>query len=163
MMKALILAMLLAVAGHAHQAAAQASDPQQTLPAWEQLSQAQRDEIVAPLRERWNSSPGERRRMLERARRWHAMPPGERTRAHRGMHRWESMDPARRAQMRVLFERTRSMPKAQRREAMALFRVMLPMTAADREQLKQQWARMTPEQRKAWLREHAPRRQRHER
>lgn len=162
-MKSQFLAILLTVAGYTHQAAAQATDPQPSLPTWEQLSQAQRDEIVAPLRERWNSNPGERQRMLERARRWQAMPPGERTRAHRGMHRWESMDPTRRAQMRALFERTRSMPKAQRREAMALFRVMLPMTPADREQLKQQWARMTPEQRKAWLREHAPRGQRHDR
>ena len=162
MMKPLILAMLFAVAGHAQLAVGQAAEPRSSLPAWEQLSQAQRDEIVAPLRERWNSNPDERQRMLERARRWHAMPPGERTRAHRGMHRWEAMDPARRAQMRALFERTRSMPRAQRREAMALFRVMLPMTPADREQLKQRWARMTPEQRKAWLREHAPRGQRHE-
>ena len=163
MMKPLILAALFAVAGYARLAAAQTTDPRSSLPTWEQLSQAQRDEIVAPLRERWNADPHERQRMLERARRWHAMPPGERTRAHRGMHRWESMNPNRRAQMRTLFEHTRSMPKAQRREAMALFRVMLPMTPADREKLRQQWARMTLEQRKAWLREHAPRGQRHER
>lgn len=128
----------------------------QSLPAWEQLTPAQRDELIAPLRDRWNSHPDERARMAERARRWHAMPPEQRGRAHRGMDRWERMSPAKRAEMRVLFERTRSMPRQQRRETFALYHAMRKMTPEQREALKQQWRTMTPEQRKAWVREHTP-------
>ncbi len=130
----------------------------QPLPAWEQLTPARRNELIAPLRERWNANPDERAHMLERARRWHAMPPEQRRRAHRGMRRWEHMDPVKRAQMRILFERTRNLPREQRREAMVLFRAMLPMSPEEREQLRQRWQRMTPEEREAWMREHAPRR-----
>ncbi len=51
-------------------AVAQPSRPTTPLAKWEQLSQAQRDQLVAPLRERWNSEPARRQRMLEHARRW---------------------------------------------------------------------------------------------
>ncbi len=129
----------------------------QPLPAWEQLTPAQREELVAPLRARWNDNPGERAHMLERARRWQAMPPEQRARAHRGMKRWEHMDPARRAEMRALFERTRDMPRQQRRETFALYHQMRRMTPEQRETLKQQWVRMTADERRAWMREHAPR------
>lgn len=151
----LALAALLPAAAHAQAANGAAPQP---LPPWEQLTPAQREELTAPLRERWNANPDERARMLERARRWRAMPPEQRKRAHRGMHRWEHMDPVKRAQMRILFERTRGLPKAQRREAMVLFRAMLPMSPEEREQLKQRWQKMTPEEREQWMREHAPRR-----
>lgn len=127
-----------------------------SLPTWEQLPQAQRDELTAPLRDRWNANPDERARMLERARRWHAMPPGERERAHRGQQRWETMDPAKRAGMRALFERTRAMPQPQRRETFVLYHAMRDMPAEEREALKQRWRAMTPEERAAWVREHAP-------
>ena len=51
---------------------ANAQQPSTTLPAWDQLSDMQRAELVAPLRDRWNRSPEERPRMLERAHRWQA-------------------------------------------------------------------------------------------
>ncbi len=165
-MKTTIAALLLGIAAwlplsaRAQESGDAAAQP---LPAWDQLTPAQREELIAPLRERWNGNPDERARMLERARRWHAMPPEQRKRAHRGMHRWEHMDPVKRAQMRILFERTRDLPRAQRREAAVLFRVMLPMSPEEREQLKQRWQKMTPEERKAWIREHAPRRRHHRR
>lgn len=111
------------------------------LPAWEQLSPAQREQLIAPTRERWNSAdPEHRRRMFDHARRWQTMSPEERKRAHRGMRRWEHMSPERREEMRALFEKMRTLPPEQR--------------AA----LKQQWRAMTPEQRKAWLEQNALRR-----
>ena len=108
------------------------------LPAWEELSQAQRDELTAPIRDHWNRAPAERARMLERARRWHAMSPEQRTRAHRGMQRFERMDPERREHARAMFEKMRNLPEAERRDL--------------RERLK----KMTPAQRKAWLQENLP-------
>ena len=45
------------------------------LPEWDQLSSTQREELIAPLRDRWNSSPDERARLYERARHWKTMPP----------------------------------------------------------------------------------------
>jgi hypothetical protein len=143
----LCAAALLASGAHAQTGRTAEAQP---LPAWEQLTPAQRDELIAPLRERWNSHPD------ERARRGHALPPEQRGRAHRGMDRWERMGPAKRAEMQVLFERTRSMPRQQRRETFALYHAMREMTPEQREALKQQWRKMTPEQRKAWMREHVP-------
>ena len=108
------------------------------MPAWEQLTPAQRDALVAPLRERWNSNPGERARIYEHAQRWRTMTPEQRARARHGLHRWERMDPARREQMRALFERMRALEPDQRRV------------------LREQWHAMTPEQRRTWVQAHPP-------
>lgn len=137
---------------------AKAQTPAMALPEWDQLPQAQRDALVAPLRERWNRDPDGRARMLERATRWQAMTPDQRKRAHRGMQRWEHMDEAERRQMRALFERTRDMPPQQRRDTMALFHEMRGKTPEQRAQLRQQWLAMSPQQRAQWVRDHAPRR-----
>lgn len=118
-----------------------ASNPTpETLPAWARLSAAQREQLIAPVRERWNSEPAHRARMLHHAQRWQQMTPEQRRHAHHGMRRWEHMSPEQRAQMRALFERMRSLPQQQRGE------------------LKQQWKQMTPEQRKAWVQQNAPQR-----
>jgi len=116
---------------------AQAQSPA-GLPAWEQLSQAQREELVAPIRERWNREPAARARMLEHARRWKSMSPEERSRARRGMHRWEHMDTQKRAKARALFESMRHLPDAERRA------------------LRERWKQMTPEQRRQWIEAHQP-------
>jgi len=83
----LLLALLCAAPAFAQRATPDAH------PAWEQLSAAERDLLTAPIRERWNSNPGERARMLEHAQRWQAMTPEQRKRAHHGMKRWSHMDP----------------------------------------------------------------------
>lgn len=133
---------------------AQQSSP--ALPAWDQLDDAQRAELVAPLRGHWDRAPEDRAHMLERAQRWRSMSPAERKDADRGMRRWERMDPAKRAQMQVLFEKTRDMPPPQRRATFALFRALLPLDAAHRDALLKQWKAMTPAQRDAWVDAHQP-------
>ena len=131
-----MLAPLLAMAQAASPAAG-------ALPAWDELTQAQREALVAPLRERWNREPGERPRMMERAQRWQSMPAGQRDRARHGMHRWEGMPPQKRAQARALFHAMRGMDETQRRAFLA------------------QWRQMTPKQRSEWVLAHpAPHRQR---
>ncbi len=138
MMKPLhVLMAVCLLAGMASAAQAQTAS-RAALPAWEQLSQAQRDELTAPIRERWNREPGERTRMLERARRWHAMSPEQRSRAHHGMQRFERMDPTRREHAHAMFKKMRNLPEAERR--------------ALRERLK----KMTPEQRKVWIQQNHP-------
>ena len=110
---------------------------------WDQLSPAQRDTLIAPMRERWNREPTERARMLERAERWQAMPAGKRERARHGMHRWEGMPPEKRAQARALFHAMRSLDEAQRKAFL------------------EQWRQLTPQQRSEWVSAHpAPPRQR---
>jgi len=84
------------------------------LPAWDELSAEQREQLTAPIRERWNAEPAQRQRMLERARRWQQMTPEERTRAHRGMKRWEHMTPEQRTQARALYGRMRTLAPAER-------------------------------------------------
>jgi hypothetical protein len=127
-----LLALLLAAPVFAQQAA-----PARTLPAWEQLSAAERDALIAPVRERWNTEPAERARMLERAHRWQTMTPQQRQQLHRGARRWAHMSPE------------------QREHTRALFREMRQMTPEQRQQLRAKWKSMTPEQRKAWMQEHA--------
>lgn len=114
-----------------------ASDPPTTtLPAWEQLSAAQREQLIAPVRERWNAEPTERARMLQHAQRWRQMTPDQRRHARHGLRRWEHLSPDQRTQMRALFEQSRG------------------MTPQQREAFKQRWEQMTPEQRRAWVQAH---------
>ena len=105
-------------------------------PEWDQLTPAQREALVAPLRERWNSNPGERARMVERAQRWKAMPRDQRERAGHGMQRWEHMTPEQRSEARALFHAMRGMDKDQRKAFMA------------------QWRQKTPQQKTDWLKAH---------
>lgn len=110
-------------------------------PDWDQLTPAQRDALVAPLRERWNSNPDERTRMFERAQRWQAMPRDQRDRARHGMQRWEHMSPAQRLESRALFHAMRGMDKEQRKVFLA------------------DWRKKTTQQKAEWLKVHpAPQR-----
>ncbi|KAF1708798.1 hypothetical protein CSC70_11850 [Pseudoxanthomonas kalamensis DSM 18571] len=124
---------LLLATGHAV-----AGDPQ-ALPEWDKLTAQQREQLIAPIRERWDSEPEQRTRMLEHAQRWQRMTPEQREKAHRGMRRFEKMSPE------------------QRREARALFEKMQGMGAEQRKQLVTEWKAMTPEQRRAWVERNPPR------
>ena len=125
-------------------AAAQDTPASRTpLPEWDQLTSAQRDELIAPLRDRWDSNPDERTRLAERARRWKAMPTDTRQRAHHGMQRWEKMSPEQRQHAKSLFHAMRGMDKAERNAFLA------------------KWHAMTPQQRNDWVAAHpAPERRR---
>ena len=103
------------------------------LPAWDELSAAQREQLVAPVRERWNAEPAQRQRMLERAQRWQQLTPEQRTRAHRGMKRWEHMSPEQRTQARALYSRMRT------------------LAPDERDAFRAKWKAMTPAQKQAWL------------
>ncbi len=129
----LLLGMLL-LAG---QALAQ-SQPAAPLPDWDKLTPQQREALIAPVRERWNGEPEERARMLDRAQRWKSMTPEQRGRARKGMHRFEQMNPQQREEARALFEQMKQLSPEQRKE------------------LRENWRRMTPEQRRAWVEKNAP-------
>ena len=108
---------LLALLAAFSTAPAFASDPPAaTLPAWEQLSAAQREQLIGPVRERWNAEPAQRARLLRHAQRWQQMTPDQRQHARHGMQRWERLNPDQRTQMRALFERMRGLPPEQRRD-----------------------------------------------
>lgn len=130
----LMLLALSPLAALAQQFAPQAAP----LPDWNQLTPAQREVLIAPVRERWNASPDERARMYQHAQRWQAMTPEQRARARRGMHRWEGMAPQDRLQARRIFEAIRGMSPDERKAFLA------------------QWKTMTPAQREVWLKAHAP-------
>lgn len=115
---------------------AQAEPAATTYPEWDQLTPAQREVLLAPLRDRWNDNPGERARMLERAQRWKTMPPEQRDRARHGMQRWERMSPEKRAEARALFHAMRGMDAARRKAFLA------------------EWRHKNPQQRAEWLQAH---------
>lgn len=108
------------------------------LPAWEQLTDAQREQLVAPVRERWNAEPAERQHMLERATRWRALSPAQRQRAHRGVQRWEHMSVEQRDQARALYSR------------------MCTLEPAARVAFKRSWRAMSAEQKAAWAKANPP-------
>jgi hypothetical protein len=114
------------------------SAPAQSLPDWDKLTSQQREALIAPVRERWNSDPDQRPRMLEHAQRWKDMSPDQRRQARKGMRRFEHMNPQ------------------QREEARALFGQMKNLSTEQRNQLREDWRKMTPEQRRAWVEKHAP-------
>ena len=117
------------------------ASPQQVMPAWDELSAAQREQLIAPIRERWNAEPGQRPRLLERAQRWQEMSPDQRRHAHRGVRRWQHMSPEQRTEARALYARMRNLDDAERKA------------------LKTKWRAMTAEQRKDWVKAHpAPKR-----
>lgn len=112
------------------------SEAAQPLPAWEQLSAAERDALIAPIRDRWNANPTQRARLMHHAKRWQALTPEQRRHARHGMKRWSHLDPEARAQVRVLFGEMRK------------------MTPEQRKALRARWKAMTPAERDAWVEAH---------
>ena len=108
----------------------------QPLPAWEQLSDAERELLVAPIRERWNANPDQRARLMHHAERWRSMTPEQRRHARHGMKRWAHLDPEERARARVLFGEMRRMNPGQRKA------------------LRARWKEMTSAERDAWVEAH---------
>jgi len=108
----------------------------QALPAWDQLTPTQREQLIAPTRERWNAEPAQRAELLERAQRWQQMTPEQLKHAHRGVKRWRHMSDEQRAEARALYTRMRSLDEDQRRA------------------LKAKWRAMTAAQRTAWVKAH---------
>lgn len=156
MMKKLLLALPLLLV----MAPAFAQQAAPTPGNWEQLDDAQHELLLQPVRDRWNLADTEQRNnMLEHARRWRDMPPEERARARIGVKRFHRLSPEQQAQMRVLFAKTRDMSPQDRSEAFALFHAMRDMSPEQRDALRERWTKMTPAQREAWMREHAPRRE----
>ena len=141
---ALLAFCCIASAGVAAQSPPQAGQtarttPQQGMPQppdWERLPSAQRDALIAVVRERWDAEPGQRARMLQHAERWQRMTPEQRRSAQRGKQRWEQMSPEQRKQARTKFEMGRDLPP----EA--------------RSRLREKLKAMTPEQRREWIRTH---------
>lgn len=107
------------------------------LPAWEQLTPAQRELLIAPVRDRWNREPERRPQLMEFAKRWQTMPASQRDRARHGMQRWEGMTPEQRDQARALFHAVRAMDKDARRAFMDKWEQMTPQQRAD-------WAKANP-------------------
>ncbi|MDR1075296.1 MAG: DUF3106 domain-containing protein [Xanthomonadaceae bacterium] len=104
-------------------------------PEWSRLSNAQKETLIAPLRERWDSSPPEERaRMLEHAQHWQSMPAEQRNHARHGMRRFDAMTPEQRDRARFFFAYTRDMPPQ------------------ERARFQQRWREMTPAQRNEWIR-----------
>ena len=132
------LAFALMIASAPVLAADPPAAPAKPLPAWEQLTPAQRDALIAPVRDRWNTQPDARARMFERAQRWQQMTPEQRQRARHGMQRWESMSPEQREQTRALFAKMRTLDEPQRKE------------------LKAKWRAMSPDERRAWVQANPP-------
>ena len=116
-------------------ALAQTSE-KQPLPAWEQLSAADREALIAPIRERWNANPDQRARLMHHAQRWQSMTPEQRRDVRHGMKRWSHLDPEERIRARALYGEMRG------------------MTPEQRKALRARWKAMSPAERDAWVDAH---------
>ena len=114
------------------------SNATQSLPEWDKLTPQQREALIAPVRERWNSDVEQRPRMLEHAQRWNTMTPDQRKQAHKGMRRFEGMNPRQREEARVLYVH------------------MVKLSPEERQKLRTDWKQMSPEQRREWMQKNAP-------
>ena len=132
---ALLLCLALCIAPALAQTDGKAGEAR-PLPAWEQLSAADRDALVAPIRERWNANPDQRARLMRHAQRWQSMTPEQRRHVRHGMKRWSHLDPEERARARVLYGEMRG------------------MTPEQRKALRARWKAMSPAERDAWVDAH---------
>jgi len=106
---------------------------QSPLPEWEALSAEQREHLIAPLRDRWNSaSPEQRTRMLARAERWQQMEPGQRQRISGAIGHLQELPPIRHHELRALFHYLHTLPQSEHAGFML------------------HWHNMSPEQRREW-------------
>jgi len=116
---------------------------QTPLPDWEQLSAEQREQLITPLRDRWNSAtPEQRTRMHARAERWQQMGAEERARISGTIGRWQDLPPGHHHEVRAVFHHLRTLDESGRAAFLA------------------HWKTMTAEQRQAWALAHpAPQRE----
>ena len=106
----------------------------QSMPAWDQLSAAQRDALTASVKERWNNNPEHRAKMMEHAQKWASMTPDQRKAAMQGRKKFRQMSPERRDAMRAVYYKAQSYTDDAQRKTFL-------------ESIK----KMTPEQRAAWV------------
>lgn len=80
-------------------------------PAWVELSPAQR-EVLAPLASAWPSlSESHKRKWLEMARGYRALPPEEQVKMQGRMKEWVALSPQQRTQARLNFAKTKELSK----------------------------------------------------
>lgn len=128
-----------------------------SLPDWDHLTPAQRDAVIAVVRERWNGNPGQRARMLQHAERWRQMTPDQRRQAMQGQRRWEQMTPEQRQRARAAYEQAHGRPRGDQPHSGDHGRMRQALDAlppGEREALRQRLKAMTPEQRREWIRTH---------
>jgi len=106
------------------------------VPAWNELSDKQREQL-APLADQWDGLSASRRvralERLERRERWESMTPEQREKLRKGARNFRDLPPELREKMRASMQAMRALPEDERR------------------QLWEVWRSRTPEQRRAWL------------
>lgn len=106
------------------------------VPAWNELSPAQREKL-ATMAEQWDTMPASRRvralEHLERKARWEAMTPEEREKIREGARNFRDLPPELREKMRISMATMRGLPEDERKRLFAI------------------WRGMDPAQRRAWL------------
>lgn len=101
---------------------------------WASLSEADRDALMQPLRERWErATPEQQQRFLERARFWASLSPEQKRLARAGAQRYQQANTEQRGRLRETWRRFQTLPPAEREAA------------------RRTWESLGPAQRRAWL------------
>ncbi len=106
---------------------------------WDQLSEEDRQALTFPVREQWERSSPERRRLqLDRARLYKSLTPEQRKLAREGAERFRRINAGEQTKLREVFQQIQALPPEQRRQVQA------------------QWKAMTPGQRQEWIKAGGP-------
>lgn len=118
---------------------------------WSSLSPAEREQLQ-PFAAQWEQLPPDRQARLRRAAaRWAELPPARRAEMQERFRRWQALTPEQRQQLRERFRDFRNMSPEQQdrvRRGMKRFRDLPP---DERARLREEFGRMSPPERRAFL------------
>lgn len=116
--------------------------------AWEDLSEAQR-ELLAPQQQNWSQLDPSRQEQIARgADRFLEMNRGDRAAARDRFQVWQGMTPEQRAAARERYQEFRRLPSGERAQLLDTYRRYRMMPPERRNELRQRFRQLTPEQRR---------------
>jgi hypothetical protein len=118
---------------------------------------AQQD-VLAPLRDKWDSLPPHRQdHLLQKSAHWVGLPPRQREEVRQRIERWQRMTPAQRAAVRRDMERFHRLPPERQQQLRAAFERFQQLPPPQRERLLREWQSKSPAEQRQWLHDAGPR------
>ncbi len=119
---------------------------------WKSLDQGTR-QMLAPLQSRWNQiSPHAQQHLMRRAKQWEKLPAYRQKRIRRHIRHWQQMSPAERRHVRTNERIYEQLTPAQRAQLHRAFEEYKQLPEDKKKALREQWHKLTPKQRKQWIR-----------
>lgn len=119
---------------------------------WNSLS-GQEQRLLGRFAADWESLPVDRReRLVKGARRWQGMTEDQRDTARTRFRQWRALSPDEQASIRKRFQEFRKLPMEERKRIRRNYQYYQSLPEHERKRLRARFRQLTPEQRKAFLR-----------